>query len=230
MSMSLNRTKILKVGRTYRPMIEMLVCKGFETCAGPPPQTEDELVSCLANQISSTLNNIHEDFSNEKVIDAIKYTFITTRLIEEVEDYLGFRQGDLRKEFFRDMARVSHDSQITHDKEETGLNRLEESVQHGVEFLLDPSRGGEKIPTSIKERSFRDWERLQKKAEEWAEDYDVSEEVAKREVIPAAIAVEIHTGGNADRVEPYKQYVRELTTRLVLLIEDSENILEHFDN
>jgi hypothetical protein len=218
---------ILAVGRTYEVLSTELVCKSLYEDPGPgsyglgrepseeielSPEDKDKLADILANQIDATLDNMRSDGSDDSEnasLAVIEDTFQVVRLKKYLEDQMNLERRTLRKEFYQQMCSGNTGvKDVTHIEERHRLSREDDPVvDAAVDFLLDENQGGVEIPNKVRCRVEQLWDLLLMKAKEWSVEYDMAETEACEEVIAAAIAVEVHTGGNPDHMDQYKKYL-----------------------
>lgn len=216
---SFGTVDILNVGRTYRVLSKEFVGKALDKDAGYSrlnltsseeiefdDEQEGKLADCLANQISGALFNFRPDDPENKALNLIEETFAVTRLKKRLENQTNCDSNTFRRGFYERMS-YGDDVVATHIEERHGFPLDNSVIQKATDFLLDESFGGVLIPDPVQSRAKEDWETLQKKAKEWSTEYNMPENEACEEVIAATMAVEVHTGGDPDHIEPYKNYV-----------------------
>lgn len=222
---SFGRVEILEVGRTYSVLSEELVCKALDKDPATGglfekpveelelgPKQEERLADILANEINAILNNFRPNESENGILADIKHTFDIARLKKLLETETGADRYNFRKKFYERMCTRRDPgvgvTEVTHSDETNEYDPDSHPIiTVATDFLLDNNRGGKLIPQHVQSRAKKDWDNLQKKAKVWSAEYNMSETEACGEVIAAAIAVEVHTGGNSEHANPYRKFL-----------------------
>lgn len=212
-SADLSREDISNKCSQHECLTKDWVSKGFSDLGAPPPDSKSELESRMSDYINKTLANITSDYSADSIADIVKLTFVISSLQEEVADRTGSDATNLRQEFYGKMSEP--EVVITHKRERSYYSRKDPLVEDVTEFLLDEEASGGNIPDLVKSRAGTDWSAAKKKAKKWAVESNFDEIEACEEIIPALMAVEVHTGGNPDHTGPYERYLKSQFSEIV---------------